>query len=477
MNTKIDHLNKQIEKLVFSIDNNWWEQLYISPKIKLELHPDGDKFITDINNLKPNPTNDDFYSPEEIKESAKELAFGIDETGTHKLCMKYRLDNGLIVNHEAIKICPITGVIWSGHTRYNAALMVGAKYVYVVYAEYIYSNDIPDRECLNILHQYNLYKRPEQTIKQQVNKTKKVISIICKDNPVTESSVLDPYCWNKYFKDELIKLQESFLNKKSKNATYIRNIIKLSQSKDCYSIVTQIDDGELALNKAMKDLRGSTKKQYIPNPDRNDFVKFIKENKKEWKESYKDYFSQAHYNYFNKQIIKTKKLGNINIITDKNFQKEKPKKTGNLSDVVMSTTAIVFSEFDFDCTTAGVATNSADVQFPTLTLKARKKNPNYPEEEIEVKCATITNNNDAIFYGGPDMKKHIKYYMFKVFNSDFTKCFSFATLINGPNLVKTGGNGKDSCTLNLKSILSYHKNDIEAVYGAMNEYGYDMETI
>jgi len=476
MITKTDHLYKQIEKLVFSIDNNWWETRSIIPKIKLELHPDGDKFITDINNLKPNPTNDDFYSPEEIEESAKELAFGIDEKGTHELCMNHRLNNGLIVNHEAIKICPITGVIWSGHTRYNAALMVGAKYVYVVYAEYVYSTDIPDRECLNILHQYNLYKRPEQTIKQQVNKTKKLVSIICKSNPVSESSVFDPYCWNRYFKNELMKLQESFLNKKSKNASYIKNIIRLSVSKDCYDIVSKIDDGELALNVAMKELRSSIKKQYTPNPDRYDFVKFIKEHKKEWKELYKDYFSQAHNNLFNKQIIKTKKLGEINIITDKKFQKEKPKKTADLSDIVMSTTAILFSEFDFDCTTAGVATNSADVQFPTLTLKARKKNPDYPEEEIEVKCATV-NNNDAIFYGGPDMKKHIKYYMFKVFNSNFTKCFSFATLIDGPTLVKTGGKGKDSCTLNLKSILSHHKNDIEVVYGAINEYSYDMEII
>ena len=134
----------------------------------------------------------------------------------------------------------------------------------------------------------------------------------------------------------------------------------------------------------------------------------------------------------------------------------------------MSITSIVYNELGLNATTAGgMATNSADVQFPDITAEERKINHDYPLVEIEVKNATIK-NDDAIFYGGPDMKKHKKYYMIKVFNDDHTKCFSFQTFIDGPAIVKTG-TGKDSCTMNLKDIVSHHKNDMRMIYGSKDE--------
>ena len=473
-----------ITKKTWSTESNDWVEVNIDPKIKLTAHPDGDKMIIDITKISPNPANEHFYSNEEIEDSAKELAYGVEGDGSNDLCMLHRLKAGTIVNHEAIKICPMTGKIWSGHTRYRAAIMVGAKFVYVVFADEIYSNDIPERKNLDKLHSYNLYKRPEQTIKQQTNKAKKLVEIICNDlnNSKEEEGKLNddgsnivipsfweiPHYWNKYFKKEMMKLQESFLNKKLKNASYIRNIIKLSFSPNCHDIVSRIDDGELALNAAMKDLRGSVKKPYITNPNTFNFGKFFDNNKEEFIDLYKDYFRQAHNWQFNQHIIKTRNGNIINVETDKKHTREKPKKTAILSDETMSITSIVYNELGLNATTAGgMATNSADVQFPDITAEERKINSDYPLVEIEVKNATIK-NDDAIFYGGPDMKKHKKYYMFKVFNDNHTKCFSFQTFVDGPVIAKTG-KGKDSCTMNLKDIVSHHKNDIRMIYGSKDE--------
>jgi len=179
----------------------------------------------------------------------------------------------------------------------------------------------------------------------------------------------------------------------------------------------------------------------------------------------KKYFSQARFNYFNTDIIKTESLGNINIVTNKVVGNEQPKKTGVLSDKMMSTLAIVYKELGFDTITAGHATNSADIQFAGLTKIARQLNINNPAEEIEVKAGVIKDDN-ATFYGSADMKKHIKSYLLSIFNKDHSKAFMFLTDINGPLIVKTGT--KDKTTMDFKTILKYHKDDIRPIYGSLD---------
>jgi len=208
-----------------------FEKIEITPKIILEEHPEGDKKIVSIKKIKPNPLNAELYPEVEIVESAKDLAYGIDRTGTQDQCMKKRMLEGLIVNHEPIKICPITGTIFSGHTRYYAALMLGVKYVYVVYADEIYSKDIPEEVMTKILQHYNYYKRSEFSFKQQVFKTKNEIRLIEKKYNLTPGiSILvgNTHYFNKYYKERMTFLQNIFLNKKAKDLRYIKNIIKIT---------------------------------------------------------------------------------------------------------------------------------------------------------------------------------------------------------------------------------------------------------
>jgi len=460
----------QLEKLIYCNHRKIFTREKVIPKIQLEDHPDGDKKIIELKLLSPNPTNKIMYPDEEIMLAAKELADGVDGKGTEKACMRARLNNGDIVNREPIQICCMTGKILSGHTRYYAAKLVGAKYVYVVFADEIYSNDIPDEVMLEVLHEYNLYKRAELSFKQQVYKTKAMIRVIQTTIPYHKPEFdicpLDETTttFNKFYKDKLTKLQNAFLNKEHKNLKYIRDIIKIIYSGYTEKIVKDIDEGRLALSSAIKELNQSKKKPYVVNTKRFNFLKHF-DKTKSIKSKMKNYFSQARFNYFNTDIIKTDSLGDINIVTDKVVGNEQPKKTGVLSDKMMSTLAIVYKELGFDTITAGHATNSADIQFPGLTKLARQLNIDNPAEEIEVKAAVMKDDN-ATFYGGPDMKKHIKTYLLAMFNKDHSKTFMFLTDINGPLVVKSGT--KDGTTMDYNTILKYHYKDIRPIYGTVD---------
>ena len=456
----------QLEKLLWNNHKQIFTRKKVFPKIKLKDHLDGDKKIIDINLLSPNPVNKTLYDDDDIMIAARDLAYGIDGKGTEKCCMKARLKNGDIVNREPVQICCMTGKIWSGHTRYFSAKLIGAKYLYVVYADEVYSDNINEGVMLKILHEYNLYKRAELSFKQQVNKTKALIKVIQIENkwidinPLTETTTI----FNKIYRNRLADLQKSFLNKEHKNLKYIKNIIKIIYSGFYKRIVKEIDEGTLALSSAIKELNQSNKKSYIINPNRFNFLEHF-DKTPSVKLKMKKYFSQARFNYFNTDIIKTDDLGDINIVTNKIVGNEQPKKTGVLSDKMMSTLAIVYKELGFDTITAGHATNSADIQFAGLTKIARQLNINNPAEEIEVKAGVMKDDN-ATFYGGPDMKKHIKAYLLAMFNKDHSKAFMFLTDINGPLIVKTGT--KDKTTMDFKTILKYHKDDIRPIYGSLD---------
>jgi len=457
----------RLEKLLWNNQKEIFTREKVIPKIELKDHPDGDKKIVLLKHIKPNPQNGELYPEEEIRESAKDLAYGIDRTGTQDQCMKKRMKEGLIVNHEPIKICPITGVIFSGHTRYYAALMLGAEYIYVVFADEVYSDDIPEDDMTKILQHYNYFKRSEFSFKQQVFKTKNEMRLIEKKYNLPPGILIligNSHYFNKYYKERMTFLQNVFLNKKAKDLRYIKNIIKIIQSGECDRIVKEIEEGVLALSRAIKELNQSNKKSYIINPNRFNFLDHF-DKTIAVKLKMKNYFSQARFNYFNTDIIKTESLGNINIVTNKVVGNEQPKKTGVLSDKMMSTLAIVYKELGFDTITAGHATNSADIQFAGLTKIARQLNINNPAEEIEVKAGVIKDDN-ATFYGSADMKKHIKSYLLSIFNKDHSKAFMFLTDINGPLIVKTGT--KDKTTMDFKTILKYHKDDIRPIYGSLD---------
>jgi len=447
----------------YNVSTKTFENVDIEPKIKFVYVPYIAGTIVSIDKIKPNPWNEIFYPKKQEERNIEVLAYGEDGTGTEVTCMVCRLKENRTPNHDAIKVCPITGIIWSGHNRYYAAILAGAKEVLVTYAVEIYSEDIPKTLMLEILHQYNYGKRSEFTLVRQVEKvmaTKKVVeenyNVIYKKNMKKETKDI----FDKYFQRVLLSFNE-------KNMKYIKNLILIGQQdvkiKD--KIFKDISEGRLALTQALKDLRVAKKNPYNYNSKRFNFLKHCDDNIIAIRRKASNYLTQARSCYFYNMIINSEDGKSFNLITDKINGNESPKRTSVLSDVIMSIFSKIYNELGIKAITAGNATNSADIQFPELTAIARLLNITYPGEELEVKTAVIKKGN-AIFFGGPDMKRHTKEYIIAVFNEDHSKVFLFMTTIDGPLDVKSGS--KDKTTMDLKTILQNHKNDIRPILGCID---------
>jgi len=449
----------------YNISTKTFEDVDIEPKskIKFKYVESISATIVSIDKIKPNPWNEIFYPKKQEERNIEALAYGEDGTGTEVTCMVYRLKKNRTPNHEAIKVCPITGIIWSGHNRYYAAILAGAKEVLVTYAVEIYSEDIPPTRMLEILHQYNNGKRSEFTLVRQVEKVMATLDVVKKQfNVIYEKNMKKETkdIFDKFFKPLLLSFNE-------KNMKYIKNLILIGQQKDHIKnkIFKDISEGRLALTQALKDLRVAKKNPYNYNPDRFKFLIHYDNNIAAMKRKALNYLTQARNCYFSNMTIKTEDGKSFNLIIDKTNGNESPKRTSVLSDVIMSIFSKIYNELDIKAITAGNATNSADIQFPELTAKAKSINITYPGEEIEVKTAVIKKGN-AIFFGGPDMKRHIKDYIIAVFNEDHSKVFLFMTTINGPEDVKSGS--KDKTTMDLKTILKNHKNDVRPILGSID---------
>jgi len=450
----------KVKAVKYNVSTNMMEEVDIEPNIKFNYVPSIAGTVVSIDKIKPNPWNEIFYPVKQEERNIKVLVYGTDGSGTESTCMAYRIKKGRTPNHEAIKVCPITGIIWSGHNRYWAAIMAGAKEVLVTYAVEIYSEDIPQTLMLEILHQYNNGKRSEFTLIRQVEKVMATINVVEKQYNVMYKKNMKKKT-KELFEKFFQPLLDSFNEKKM---AYIKNLILIGQQPEKIKnkIFEDITEGRLALTQALKDLRVVQKKPYIYNPNRFNFVNHYDNNSIAFQRKAFDYLTQARNAYFNNLNVKTEDGKSFNFITDTINGNESPKKTAVLSDIVMSMFSKIYNEFGVEAQTAGMATNSADIQFPKLTAEARLLNGLYPAEEIEVKAAVFKNDN-AVFYGGPDMKKHIKDYLIAVFTEDHSKVFLFMTTINGPLDVKSGS--KDKTIMDLKTILQNHKNNIRPILG------------
>jgi hypothetical protein len=450
----------KVKAVKYNVSTNMMEEVDIEPNIKFNYVPSIAGTVVSIDKIKPNPWNEIFYPKEQEERNIKVLVHGTDGSGNESTCMVYRIKKGRTPNHEAIKVCPITGIIWSGHNRYWAAIEAGAKEVLVTYAVEIYSEDIPQTLMLEILHQYNNGKRSEFTLIRQVEKVMATVNVVEK-----QFNVIYKKNMKKKTKEKFEKFFQPLLDSfNEKKMSYIKNLILIGQQPEKIKnkIFEDITEGRLALTQALKDLRVVQKKPYIYNPNRFNFLNHYDNHNIAFQRKALDYITQARDAYFNNMVIKTEDGNPFNIITDPLNGNEKPKKTAVLSDVVMSIFSKIYNELGIEAITAGTATNSADIQFPKLTAIARLLNKNYPAEEIEVKAAVFKNGN-AIFFGGPDMKKHIKDYLIAVFNEDHSQIFLCMTTINGPIDVKSGS--KDKTTMDLCTILQNHKKDIRFILG------------
>ena len=141
-----------------------WELVEIEPIFKIK---NGTLPISILKKLK-NPHNIKSYISLDEKANVKSLTEGQNKDDTFS--MKKRLDDGLTPNSEAIKICPITGTIWSGHNRLDGGTEIGATEMKVEYAEHIFKENIPPSEVVKILQDYNVSGKRNEYSKSSILK-------------------------------------------------------------------------------------------------------------------------------------------------------------------------------------------------------------------------------------------------------------------------------------------------------------------
>lgn len=437
----------------FNNKNQFWEPVKIEPKFKIK---NGTLPISILKKLK-NPHNIKSYTTLDEKSNVKSLTEGQNKDDTFS--MKKRLNDGLIPNSEAIKICPITGTIWSGHNRLDAGIEIGATEMKVEYAEHIFSKNIPPSEVVKILLYYNVSGKRNEYLPSSILKKFKSLKIE-KENETNEPFNSKSKVHKKSYRE--------FVN--THNTTYkeiniLLSIDTIKDNKIKEDLLKNID--KKSYNEIDKIVKNNNKKiDKIYNPDRFNFNNFLKDNQT-LVNNIRTIFAKDMLKLLNNFIYFDKVLNkNVNRVTDKNYGMETNAITTILSHLCMSTTCTAFRYSGLECNTAAAATNTPDIQFTLLTKLAKAINKNFDMEKIEIKAANFnTSLSDTKIYGGPGFALINPHeYIIPIFNADFSKIFMMITTLTKED-VKREGNDKGVVTLSDWFKNHFQKKDFHFIAG------------
>jgi hypothetical protein len=437
----------------YNCKNQCWKLVEIEPKFKIN---NGTLPISLLKTLK-NPHNIKSYITLDEKSNVKSLIEGqnVDDT----FSMKKRLDDGLIPNSESIKICPITGIIWSGHNRLDGCIEINAKEMKVEYADHIFNENIPPSEVVKILQDYNVSGKRNEYLKSSILKKFKSLKVE-KENETNE-----PFNSRSKFHK---KSYREFVNRHNTNYKEINTLLSIDTIKDnkIKEDLLKNIDGK-SYNEINKIVKNNNKKiDKIYNPNRFDFINYAKEQPK-LVNDIRNIFAEnvlkmlSNFSYFDKVLKK-----DINRVTDKKYGMETNAITTMLSHLCMSTTCTAFRYSGLECNTAAAATNTPDIQFTILTKQAKAVNENFDMEKIEIKAANYnTSLSDTKIYGGPGFALINPHeYIIPIFNADFSKIFMMITTLTKED-VKREGNDKGVVTLNDWFKNHFLKKDFHFIAG------------
>ena len=411
----------------YNYKNLSWELIEIEPIFKIK---NGTLPISILKKLK-NPHNIKSYISLDEKANVKSLTDGQNKDDTFS--MKKRLDDGLIPNSEAIKICPVTGIIWSGHNRLDAGIEIKATEMKVEYAEHIFSKNIPPSEVVKILQDYNVSGKRNEYSKSSILKKYKSLKVE-KENETNETFSSKSKVHRKSYRE--------FLNTHNVNYKEINILLSIDTIKNIKikeDLLKNINDKSYSeINKIVKNNNKKLKKIY--NPNRFNFINYIKEKPK-LVNDIRNIFAENILKMLNNFIYFDKVLNkNINRVTDKKYGMETNAITTMLSHLCMSTTCTAFRYSGLECNTAAAATNTPDIQFTILTKQAKAINENFDMEKIEIKAANYnTSLSDTKIYGGPGFASIPPHeYIMPIFNADFSKIFMMITTLTKDDVKREG---------------------------------------
>lgn len=437
----------------YNYKNLSWELIEIEPIFKIR---NGTLPISILKKQK-NPHNIKSYISLDEKVNVKSLTEGQNKDDTFS--MKKRLDDGLIPNSEAIKICPITGTIWSGHNRLDAGIEIGATEMKVEYAEHIFSKNIPPSEVVKILQDYNVSGKRNEYLPSSILKKFKSLKVE-KENETNEPFNSKSKVHKKSYREFVNRHNTTY-----KEINILLSIDTIKDNKIKEDLLKNID--KKSYNEIDKIVKNNNKKiEKIYNPNRFDFINYAKEQPKLVKDI-RNIFAEnvlkilSNFSYYDKVLNK-----NINRVTDKKYGMETNAITTMLSHLCMSTTCTAFRYSGLECNTAAAATNTPDIQFTFLTKQSKAINENFDMEKIEIKAANYnTSLSDTKIYGGPGFALINPHeYIIPIFNADFSKIFMMITTLTKED-VKREGNDKGVVTLSDWFKNHFQKKDFHFIAG------------
>jgi hypothetical protein len=215
----------------------------------LEVKKKKGKMMINPSQLKPNPKNAHLYSNKE-KESKKQRE--IAET------YKERISDKKVPNIQPVLIHK-DGLIDSGHTRYEAAKIVGCD-LWCEYTDAEYPSDDKPFSTLVDLAVSN--------VRREVSHSDRLSEFIEFNNAyVTEFGIARPA------KDENIHLKQMGTSRKT-----IKELIDIKNNKP--ELLQKCDSGEMAVNFAWKEATGRNKVKVVASNNPN----------RDWSEIYEDSF-------------------------------------------------------------------------------------------------------------------------------------------------------------------------------------------
>lgn len=369
-----------------------------------------------LKDLKVHPLNEELYPKAEYAHNITELA---------KYLKEHENETG-VPNHQPIVVCKYTGIIYSGNTRYYAALENGQTFLYATVSSTRYDPSTSKFVEIKTLEKYNLDgKRNESDLYTAAR----------------AYTVNNEAYFEEFGKNIPPKMKKQFAFDRRIDINSLNKALNIyARDKE---LLKKVSAGEITLQNAYRKVM-QKQPEYKPDPNRFNFYDYM-----EKKPEIKKQIMNLAMNW-TKQTVEIN-YGGINPILDSQFGIEQNHFTGMISNFFMSATAKSFNDSGIYSRTPRHHMGHPDVQFPDLCKEGFEK------EFIEVKAAQYGDTcAQTYFYGGKgnvEINEHD--FLLVVYDANAKKIFAMLTELSKDDWKTDSG----AFTLTLSSWFKKYFND------------------
>lgn len=346
------------------------------------------------------------------------------------------------------------GFVFSGHRRLEAAKIAGVPVQVQIKDEDLLPPTSNFKDKLEQLTKYNKNKetqRVENSYKALIFKYKGFFKIIEQSNPLQSDRKISEQAY------DLMKEISGF------DIQNFKTMYNIYSNYNRMDLIDSVDNGEFNPNKALRKAKQDMIAKEVVNPQQfNWFKEFVKNPK--LAESIKEGYKSIYKKYSENTIHGVS-------IFDEDHGFESNAITGLLSHSMMVNVSASINKLTNikSFTAAHKGTGSPDIEFPDLTDKAKKINPKYANETMEIKGCSWK-NNDAKWSGGPGFyaREHRDWYILFV-TEERGKRFAIMLVQVQQKDVKKSTKSERECSIHDLMNNHYHKKDYYMIAGDVFE--------